>query len=232
MSFSSELEAFRAYAKIYPEHSVFLIDTYDTLKSGIKNAIIAGKELAAKGYNFGVRLDSGDISYLSTEVRKALDAAGLPNAKISKNDAAEKIAALLGASKPVKDKVFSTSVYRFDVAGEEWVTIGLRGHILEPDFAPTLVYKKSTGWRGVTAEGESLAANVPADLAKPPYKTKRKPFLADGVELKTWKMDALPYLVYAPIEKLPKEKDIIRSAERSEERRVGKECRSRWSPYH
>ena len=128
-----------------------------------------------------------------------------------KNDAAEKIAALLGASKPVKDKVFSTSVYRFDVAGEEWVTIGLRGHILEPDFAPTLVYKKSTGWRGVTAEGESLAANVPADLAKPPYKTKRKPFLADGVELKTWKMDALPYLVYAPIEKLPKEKDIIRS---------------------
>ena len=128
-----------------------------------------------------------------------------------KNDAAEKIAALLGASKPVKDKVFSTSVYRFDVAGEEWVTIGLRGHILEPDFVPTLVYKKSTGWSGVTAEGESLAANVPADLAKPPYKTKRKPFLADGVELKTWKMDALPYLVYAPIEKLPKEKDIIRS---------------------
>lgn len=128
-----------------------------------------------------------------------------------KNDAAEKIAALLGASKPVKDKVFSTPVYRFDVAGEEWVTIGLRGHILEPDFAPMLVYKKSTGWRGVTAEGESLAANVPADLVKPPYKTKRKPFLADGVELKTWKMDALPYLVYAPIEKLPKEKDIIRS---------------------
>ena len=59
MSHSSELEAFREYAKIYPENSVFLIDTYDTLKSGIKNAIIAGGELVEKGYNFGVRLDSG-----------------------------------------------------------------------------------------------------------------------------------------------------------------------------
>ncbi|MBQ5647033.1 MAG: nicotinate phosphoribosyltransferase, partial [Treponema sp.] len=73
MSFPSELEAFRAYAKIYPQNSVFLIDTYDTLKSGIKNAIIVGKELVEKGYNFGVRLDSGDISYLTREVRKELD---------------------------------------------------------------------------------------------------------------------------------------------------------------
>ena len=76
MSHSSELEAFREYAKIYPENSVFLIDTYDTLKSGIKNAIIAGGELVEKGYNFGVRLDSGDISYLTREVRKELDRAG------------------------------------------------------------------------------------------------------------------------------------------------------------
>ena len=70
MSHPSELDAFREYAKIYPQNSVFLIDTYDTLKSGIKNAIIVGKELQEKGYNFGVRLDSGDISYLSRKVRK------------------------------------------------------------------------------------------------------------------------------------------------------------------
>ena len=69
MSHSSELEAFRAYAKIYPQNSVFLIDTYDTLKSGIKNAIIAGGELVEKGYNFGVRLDSGDIDYLYNPYR-------------------------------------------------------------------------------------------------------------------------------------------------------------------
>lgn len=98
MSHSSELEAFREYAKIYPENSVFLIDTYDTLKSGIKNAIIAGGELVKKGYNFGVRLDSGDISYLTREVRKELDRAGYPQAKISvSNELTEEIITTLVA---------------------------------------------------------------------------------------------------------------------------------------
>ncbi len=126
-----------------------------------------------------------------------------------KNDAAEKIASLLG-TKAKKDKVFNTPVYRFEVDGEEWVTIGLRGHILEPDFTPQMVYKKRGGWRGVTEDGEIVEADVPDSLPKPPFK-KKKPFSEDGVDLKGWKMEALPYLVYAPIEKLPKEKDIIRS---------------------
>ncbi len=127
-----------------------------------------------------------------------------------KNDAAQKIADLLGVKKPKADKVYNTPVYRFEVDGEEWVTIGLRGHILEPDFTPSMVYKKRGGWKGVTAEGEIVPASLPDSLPKPPFK-KKKPFTEDGVELKAWKMDALPYLVYAPIEKLPKEKDIIRS---------------------
>src|SRR5574344_2308335 len=92
MSFPSELEAFRAYAKIYPQKTVFLIDTYDTLKSGIKNAIKAGAKLVEQGYNFGVRLDSGDIAYLSQEVRKELDKAGFPQAFISvSNELTEEI---------------------------------------------------------------------------------------------------------------------------------------------
>ncbi|MBO4533132.1 MAG: nicotinate phosphoribosyltransferase [Treponema sp.] len=98
MSHTSELEAFREYAKIYPQNSIFLIDTYDTLKSGIKNAIIAGGELVEKGYNFGVRLDSGDISYLTREVRKELDRAGFPDAKISvSNELTEEIISTLVA---------------------------------------------------------------------------------------------------------------------------------------
>ena len=83
MAFPDEEESFRAYAELYPDKSVFLIDTYDTLKSGIVNAIKVGKELAARGKNFGVRLDSGDIHYLSVEVRKMLDAAGLKEATIT-----------------------------------------------------------------------------------------------------------------------------------------------------
>ncbi len=117
---------------------------------------------------------------------------------------------MLGATKPKADKVYSTPVYRFTVDGEDWVTIGLRGHILEPDFATALVYKKRGGWRGVSADGEVMEADIPKTLPRPPFK-KKKPFTEDGVELKAWKMDALPYLVYSPIEKRPKEKDIIRS---------------------
>ena len=92
MAHPSELDAFRAYAELYPTKTVFLIDTYDTLKSGIKNAIIAGSELVKKGLNFGVRLDSGDISYLTTEVRKELDKAGFPQATITvSNELTEEI---------------------------------------------------------------------------------------------------------------------------------------------
>ncbi|MBP3608338.1 MAG: nicotinate phosphoribosyltransferase [Treponema sp.] len=92
MAFPSELEAFEAYAKLYPTKAIFLIDTYDTLRSGIKNAITVGAKLVEKGYNFGVRLDSGDISYLTTEVRKELDKAGFPQATITvSNELTEEI---------------------------------------------------------------------------------------------------------------------------------------------
>lgn len=96
MSFPTEEEAFDAYAEVYPDKTVFLIDTYDTLDSGIVHAIAAGKRLAARGKKFGVRLDSGDIHYLSVEVRKALDAAGLRDATITvSNDLDESIISTL-----------------------------------------------------------------------------------------------------------------------------------------
>lgn len=127
-----------------------------------------------------------------------------------KNDAAKKIATLLGG-KVKTDKVYNTPVYYFDYNKKSCVTIGLRGHILQPDFTPNLVYKKSHGWVGITQEGKKIKANIPRSLKKPPYKTKRRPYREDGIELKSWKMDSLPYLAYAPIEKLKKEKSIIRS---------------------
>jgi nicotinate phosphoribosyltransferase len=103
MAWPTEEEAFRAYAEIYPDKTTFLIDTYDTLKSGVVNAIKVGKELAAKGKNFGVRLDSGDIHYLSMEVRKRLDAAGLKDASISVSNELDEsiIQALTEAGAPI-----------------------------------------------------------------------------------------------------------------------------------
>ena len=83
-SFDSEYDAFLYYAKTYPESCTLLIDTYSTLKSGIKNAIKVAKDyLEPNGYRLkGVRIDSGDMAYLSKKVRKELDASGLEDCQI------------------------------------------------------------------------------------------------------------------------------------------------------
>ncbi|EJU24635.1 nicotinate phosphoribosyltransferase [Peptoanaerobacter stomatis] len=83
-SFDTELDAFRAYAKAYPTKTVLLLDTYDTLNSGIRNAITVFNELREQGYEpLGVRIDSGDLEFLSKEIRKILDSAGFENVKIT-----------------------------------------------------------------------------------------------------------------------------------------------------
>lgn len=83
-SFSDELTAFRTYAKYYPTECILLVDTYDTLESGVPNAIKVGLELKEKGHQLkGIRLDSGDLTYLSQKARQMLDDAGLQDVKIA-----------------------------------------------------------------------------------------------------------------------------------------------------
>ena len=82
-AFDSEYKAFKTYAEIYPENCVLLIDTYDTINSGLPNAMKVFKEvLKPKGLSGGVRIDSGDLAYLSKEVRKILDENGFTDTKI------------------------------------------------------------------------------------------------------------------------------------------------------
>ncbi|MBS3200681.1 nicotinate phosphoribosyltransferase [Turicibacter bilis] len=83
-TFDSEYEAFKKYAELYPENCTLLVDTYNTLKSGVPNAIKVFKEiLIPKGYKPGaIRIDSGDAAYLSKKARKLLDEAGLHETKI------------------------------------------------------------------------------------------------------------------------------------------------------
>jgi nicotinate phosphoribosyltransferase len=82
-SFPDELSAFRKYADIYPEQCVLLVDTYNTLKSGVPNAITVAKEMEEKDLKLsGIRLDSGDLAYLSKKARAMLDEAGLHYVKI------------------------------------------------------------------------------------------------------------------------------------------------------
>jgi nicotinate phosphoribosyltransferase len=96
MFYGDELAAFRAYADALPGNCTLLVDTYDTLE-GVRHAITVGHELRARGHELaGVRLDSGDLAYLSIEARRMLDAAGFPRAKIvASNDLDETVIASL-----------------------------------------------------------------------------------------------------------------------------------------
>ncbi len=83
MAFPDEMTAFRAYADSFPDSSILLVDTYDTLRSGLPNAVAVARELRSRGHELrGIRLDSGDIAYLSKEARRMFDAAGFPQVKI------------------------------------------------------------------------------------------------------------------------------------------------------
>jgi len=96
MLFDSELQAFDEYAKALPNNVVFLVDTYDTLE-GVHHAVEAGRKLRESGHDLlGIRLDSGDLAYLSIEARKILDAGGFPDAQIyASNDLDENLIASL-----------------------------------------------------------------------------------------------------------------------------------------
>lgn len=83
MNFKDQYTAFKAYADVYPDNALLLVDTYDTLNQGIPDAIKVFDELKAKGYKpKGIRLDSGDLAYLSKKARKMLDDAGYPETVI------------------------------------------------------------------------------------------------------------------------------------------------------
>ncbi|MDH5509684.1 MAG: nicotinate phosphoribosyltransferase [Nitrospinota bacterium] len=82
-AFPGELEAFREFVNLYPDNAILLVDTYDTLKSGVPNAIKVAREMESRGRKLiGIRLDSGDLAFLSIEARRMLDQAGLADVKI------------------------------------------------------------------------------------------------------------------------------------------------------
>jgi len=103
-SFDDELESFRAYARHYPDSTILLVDTYDTLKSGVPNAITVAKELKEKGHKLqGIRLDSGDLAYLAKQSRSILDNAGFSDVKIAASNQLDEhvISSLINQQAPI-----------------------------------------------------------------------------------------------------------------------------------
>ena len=248
MSFPDEYTAFKTYADMYPSACILLADTYDTLKSGVPNAIKVFTEMREAGIPlsfYGIRLDSGDLAYLSKKARKMLDEAGFPDAVISaSNDLDEYLIDSLKAQGAAitswgvgtnlitsKDNPSFGGVYKLAAIRDK------DGH-----FIPKI--KLSENSEKVTNPGnkkiyrvyEKETGKIKADLiclAEEEYSEADELVLFDPME--PWKKTKLKGGTYTlrPLMKQifkegqccytsPRVMDI--RAYRSEERRVGKEC--------
>ncbi|MCD8152629.1 MAG: nicotinate phosphoribosyltransferase [Clostridiales bacterium] len=125
MSFGDEYTAFKAYAELYPNACILLVDTYDTLKSGIPNAIRVFQEMRFSGIelkNYGIRMDSGDLAYLSKKARKMLDAAGFPDAVISASNDLDEY--LIETLKSQGAQITSWGVGTSMITSRDWPAFG------------------------------------------------------------------------------------------------------------
>lgn len=206
MAFPSELEAFEAYAEAMPNNCVFLVDTYDTLE-GVRHAVTVGKRLRDKGHELGgIRLDSGDLAWLSVEARKILDDGGFPDAVIvASNDLDERIIASLksqGAAvdvwgvgtklatayaEPALGGVYKLSAIR--VPGGKWqykLKLSEQAHkISSPGILQVRRFFRRGEIRGDIVYDEALGLRVPTMAVDPMDATRRKHFddADDSVDL-------------------------------------------------
>jgi len=156
MAFDDELSAFRAYAEALPNNCIFLVDTYDT-REGVRHAIQVGEELRARGHEMlGVRLDSGDLAWLSSEARKMLDEAGFTKARIlASNELDERLVASL--------KEQGAAISGWGV-GTRLVT-GHPDAALGGVFKLTAVRKPGEAWRQkVKLSEQSIKTSIPGVL--------------------------------------------------------------------
>ena len=156
MSFPDELTAFRAYADSFPNACLLLVDTYDTLNSGVPNAITVFREMRAKGIEpKGIRLDSGDLAYLSIQARKMLDDAGFPDA-------------IICASSDLDEYVISDLLMQ----GAKIDTWGVGTRMITGDGCPALggVYKLAAEYVGDTVVPKIKKSENPIKVTNPGVK--------------------------------------------------------------
>lgn len=127
-SYPTEYDAFLSYAKVYPNNCILLVDTIDTLKSGVPNAIKVFEYMRENGMNtnnIGIRIDSGDLAYLSKESRKMLDAAGFPQAKIC-----------------LSNGLTAETIESLTIQGAKFDSLGVGDNISKPEGRMGCVYKE------------------------------------------------------------------------------------------
>jgi nicotinate phosphoribosyltransferase len=169
MSFPSEAEAFEAFADMYPNDCILLVDTYDTLRSGVPNAVKIFKELQKKGiHNFGIRLDSGDLGFLSREARAIFEKEGVSEAKIvASNDLDEWVIEQL----------------RHDGAMIDSYGVGTRLVTADKDPSLTGVYKLAAKHDGKEFRPAMKVTNNPEKMSNPDIKNVYRFFDSAGMML-------------------------------------------------
>jgi nicotinate phosphoribosyltransferase len=168
-SYDDELSAFTNFADIQPNDCVLVIDTYDTLRSGLPNAIEVAKKMEAKGFRLnGIRLDSGDLAYLSKECRRRLNEAGLPYVKIAVSNQLDEyiIQSLVGQQAPIDVFGVGTSVVTGQPDGAldgvyklAWANGKPRIKLSENVGKITLPHKKQV-FRCADSDGKFVGADV------------------------------------------------------------------------
>ena len=154
--FDSELESFRAYAKVYPNKCLLLVDTYNVLNSGIPNAITVFNELKEKGYKpLGIRLDSGDLEYLSKEAYKMLDEAGFGDISIT-------------ASNDLDEHAITA----LKLSGAKINSWGVGTKLITSSDSPSLggVYKLAASYENGKFEPKIKVSEDPEKITNPGYK--------------------------------------------------------------
>ncbi len=198
--FPTELEAFRAYAKVYPDNCTFLVDTYNVLKSGVPNAIrIFNEEVVSRGFRpKGIRIDSGDITYLSREARRMLDQAGFKDCSIVASNSLDEFIIrdilmqgaqvdLFGVGERLitsKSEPVFGGVYKLVAVEEDGKTIPKIklsenvGKITNPGFKCVWrLFDKGTGKAiadVLTTDSETIDEQKPYEIFDPEYTWKRK----------------------------------------------------------
>ncbi|RDY25360.1 nicotinate phosphoribosyltransferase [Romboutsia weinsteinii] len=164
--FDTELESFEAYADVYPDKCLLLVDTYNVLNSGVPNAIKVFKDLASKGHKpLGIRLDSGDLQYLSVEAKKMLDEAGFTDLSIT-------------ASNDL-DEYTITNLKSEGAAINSW---GVGTKLITSADSPSLggVYKLAASYKGDSIEPKIKVSEDPEKINNPGFKKIIRIYNAEG----------------------------------------------------
>lgn len=227
-SYDDELSAFRDYAEKSPENCVFLVDTYDTLASGIPNAIKVGKEMEARGHRLSsIRLDSGDLAYLAKKARQMLDDAGLNYVGITASNQLDEevIKSLLEQDAPIDTFGVGTSLVigRPDAALDGVYKLAFANNkpkikISETTSKITLPYQKQV-YRVLESDGSFLGADIIALADEEPKDVMHHPFESSkSFPIKNYKTEPLLYRVMEKGKRLSAPTPLAEIADYSKQR--------------